>query len=178
GGVALARQSAALARGGVGARRGAAGASRRHDLLEPVEKTTRALEHHLVRRSVEQPGEQSPLRADQIADSRFDTRLAHEIVDVDRVGLTQTVDAADTLLEHGRIPGQLDVDARAGRTLEVEPNAPRVGREEDTTAGIVVEFHDVLRASLLPLLPGEERAPKPRLREQVAQLTHLRARQP
>ncbi|HSC27112.1 MAG TPA: hypothetical protein VLD67_07550, partial [Vicinamibacterales bacterium] len=60
-------------------------------------------------------------------------------------------------LEHRRVPRQLDVDASARRALQVQADPAGVRREQDTTRRVVVKLDDVLRPSLLPLLPGEER---------------------
>ena len=67
------------------------------------------------------------------------------------------MDPADSLLEHGGIPGKLDVDAGARGSLQVEADAAGVGGEEHAAGRVVVEVHEVLRAPLLALRAGEER---------------------
>jgi hypothetical protein len=69
--------------------------------------------------------------------------------------LPQAVDPADALLQHCRVPGQLDVDARARGSLQVEADAAGIGREQHPAGRVVVEVHDVLRASPLALLARE-----------------------
>ena len=78
-------------------------------------------------------------------------------VDVNRAALSEAVDPADSLLEHGGVPGKLDVDAGARGALQVEADAAGIGGEEHAARGVVVEVDDVLRAPLLALLAGEER---------------------
>ena len=53
--------------------------------------------------------------------------------------------------------GTSNIDAGAHRSLQVQANAAGIGREKDTTGGVVVEIDEVLRAPHLALLAGEER---------------------
>ena len=79
----------------------------------------------------------------------------HDLLDMaERSGMTFRAlrRAADALLEHGRVPRQLDVDASARGVLQVEAHAARIGREEDAAGGIIVELHDVLGPALLALV--------------------------
>lgn len=46
--------------------------------------------------------------------SHLDALLARQVVDLNRLLLPETVDAADALLQHHRVPGQLEVDDRGG----------------------------------------------------------------
>src|SRR5439155_23097870 len=98
-------------------------------------------------------------------DSRFDPWFADEGIDVNRDALPEAVDPADALLEHRGVPGQLDVDAGARGALQVEADAAGIAREENAAVWVVVEVHDILRATLLALLPGEERRPDARARQ-------------
>src|SRR5439155_12024248 len=140
----------------------------RHDPLDARQEASGTIERHLVARAVEESGEQRLLGTDEIRDSRFDPGLADQVVDVDGAVLSEAIDPADSLLEHGGVPGKLDVDARARGSLQVETDAAGVGREEHAARGVVVEVDDVLRAPLLALLAGEERRPDALVRELVA----------
>ena len=106
--------------------------------------------------AVEEALEERLLRADQGGDPRFDALLADEVVDVDRQLLAEAVDAADPLFEHGRVPGELEVDHAVGGVLEVEPDAAGVAGEEDAKGGVVVELDDVLGPPPLAFGTGEE----------------------
>src|SRR5207247_4491033 len=86
---------------------------RRDDALDAGEEASGTLECHLVGRAVEESGEQRLLGPDDVRDSRLDPRFADQVIDVNRTALPEAVDSTNALLEHGGIPGQLDVDAGA-----------------------------------------------------------------
>jgi hypothetical protein len=98
-----------------------------------------------------------------------------QVVDVDRLGLAEAEDPADALLEHRRVPREVEVDAAACGALEVEADATRVGREQDTRVGIVVERDEVLGAPPLHLLAGEERRAQA-ARASTSAVTHAASR--
>src|SRR4051794_29383375 len=54
------------------------------------------------------------------------------------------MDAADTLLEHRRVPGKLQIDAGARRTLKVQPDAAGIREEHDARLRVVMELDDAL----------------------------------
>ena len=106
-----------------------------------------------------------PTRA---GDPRFDALLADQIVDVDRQLLADAVDAADSLFQHGRVPGKLEVDHAVGRALQVQSDAAGIAGEEHAEAGVVVELDDVLSAPPLALGTGEKAGTEALVAEQVA----------
>ena len=137
-------------------------------LLNLRQEVRRLPELDRVAVAVEEALEERLLRADQGGDPRFDSLLADEVVDVDRQLLAQAVDAADPLLEHGRVPGELEVDHAVGGALQVEPDAAGIAGEEHAKVGVVVELDDVLGPPPLSLGSGEEARAEALLGQQVA----------
>ena len=104
------------------------------ELLDPRQERPGLVELDRVAVAVEEALEERLLGADQVGDPRLDALLADQVVDVDRLLLAEPVDPADPLLEHGRVPGELEVDHAVGGALEVEPDAAGVAGEEDAEA--------------------------------------------
>jgi len=77
----------------------------RNAALDAGEKASGTLEGHLVARPIEQSAEECLLGPDEIRDARFDPGLADQVVDVDGAVLSEAIDPADSLLEHGGVPG-------------------------------------------------------------------------
>src|ERR1700693_5433225 len=61
--------------------------------------------------------------------------------DLNRMGLSQAMDAPNALLQARRIPGRLEVDY-GGSHLQVESDAARIGGEGDSAAGVAVKLLD------------------------------------
>ena len=62
-----------------------------------------------------------------------------------RALLSQPVHPADALLEHGRVPGQIEVDNDLGE-LQVQAHAARVRRQKHPALRVVAEAVDQLLA--------------------------------
>ena len=87
------------------------------------------LESDLVARAVEQSLEKSALVGNELRDPGLDAVLGHQVVDVDRLTLSQPMDAADALLEHGGVPGHFDVDTARGGSPQIQSHPAGVGRK-------------------------------------------------
>ena len=61
-----------------------------------------------------------------------------EVHHPDRPALAHAMNARDPLLEHGRVPGQFQVDDRVG-SLKVEASPARIGAQEDPTRRVGLE---------------------------------------
>ena len=137
-------------------------------LLNLGQKARSLTEVDRVAVAVEEALEERLLRADQGGDPRFDALLANQVVHVDRQLLADAVDAADPLFQHGRVPGELEIDHAVGRALKVETDAAGIAGEEHAKARVVVELDDVLSPPPLSLGTGEEARAEAVLAEQVA----------
>jgi hypothetical protein len=89
----------------------------------------------------------------------------NQIVDINRPLLSQAMDAPDALLEHGGIPGQLQVDARVGGLLQIQPHAARIAEKQDRGFGVVVKIDQILGPAPQSFLAGEEHGAQPLRRE-------------
>ena len=90
-------------------------------------------------------GEDISLGGQGIQHAFFDGVLGNQVDDLHRGWLAEPVGAGDALLEHGGIPGQVEVDDQAGG-LQVETHPAGIGGEEDATVGIIEEFLDEVAA--------------------------------
>ncbi len=116
------------------------------ELLDLRQEARRLLELNRVALAVEEAFEERLFGSDDRCDAGFDALLADQVVDVDRQLLAQAVDPADPLLEHGRVPGELEVDHAVGGALQVQADSAGIAGEEDAEVGIIVELDDVLSA--------------------------------
>ena len=76
--------------------------------------------------TVENAREQRALEAEYREHPFFDGALGHEADDLHWTGLSQSVHAADSLLQHGGVPRQIHVHHHR-RVLEVQADPARVG---------------------------------------------------
>ena len=61
--------------------------------------------------------------------------------DLNGMGLSQAMDAPNTLLQARWVPGWFEVDD-GGSHLQVESDAARIGGEEDSAVGLAVKFNE------------------------------------
>ena len=99
--------------------------------------------------AVEGAFEQRALEAQAVYHSLLDGVLRDEVEHLHGHLLPDAVDAADALLQYGRVPGQVEVDDDAG-SLQVESRGTCVGGEEDAALAVVLEvFYDVVAFPVL-----------------------------
>src|SRR5690606_21025828 len=106
--------------------------------------------------AIEQVREDGLLLRDQVGDAGLDAVLRDQVDDVYGALLSQPIDAPDALLQHRRVPRQLEIDAAVGGALQVQANAPGVAQEQHAGARIVVKLDDGLLSQFARLGTGEE----------------------
>ena len=89
----------------------------------------------------EHAGKDFALGGQRVEHPLLDGALGDEVDNVDSVALAMAVGAGDALFQHGRIPGQVEVDHQAGG-LQVESHSAGVGREKDTDVVVFKESFD------------------------------------
>ena len=92
----------------------------------------------------------------------FDRALGDEVDHAHRPVLAQAMDAADPLLEHGRVPRLVEIHHRRG-VLQVQAHAAGVGRKEQPALRVFLELldevlafragHAAVEQHVLPLAP-------------------------
>src|SRR5262245_26944672 len=129
-------------------------------------------EVHRVRVAVEHAPEQAPLALDRLEHSLLDRPAGHEVHHPHRPALTHAVDAGDPLLQHRRVPRQLQIDHRVG-PLQVQPDPAGVGAQEQPAVVRLEPLQD--RPPLLPLHAAvQQRVPDPEPVEHLRRLVQHR----
>ena len=96
-------------------------------------------EADLAGRRIENSREQGFLQLERFPNSLFNAVLRQQMHHVDRMGLAEAMDSSDPLFEPGGIPWRLKIDDRRC-CLEIQANASRIRRKENTALRIAPEF--------------------------------------
>jgi UDP-N-acetylmuramate dehydrogenase len=102
----------------------------------------RLIEDHAVNFVHQEAVEERLLVLDDLPDSLLDRAAGDEVQDLNAAALPHAVHATDPLLEHRRIPRNLEIDDNRRGVLEVEAEAAGIGREEHALRGIGAEALD------------------------------------